>query len=359
MISDRPGKSFPAVQGADMRLIFTLTAAACWALFLRFFMKDRSRYRNCYLLAIALLSLVPCLLSFAGERMGLVLMVLFFGTLTAILIVPFFLIHNGFVMIRKEGRHISHLLSLFMGLAILAGEIAAFVVLLGDSSAFGSGVMDGPGPSGWYAALAVLSVSVIYGSLSFLTFMVYVLFLQIIPRKKDFDYVIIHGAGLSGGERVTRLLQERLDKAVEVYRKDPTPPKMIPSGGKGEDEKISEAEAMKRYLLSRGIPESDILMEDASRTTRENLLFSKQILDSQAGRKYTALVTSNYHVYRALRYCRSIGLVCTGIGSHVAFYYWPSALIREFIAIHAEKKHAVLFAAGWLLCMALLFCLLF
>ena len=53
-------------------------------------------------------------------------------------------------------------------------------------------------------------------------------------------------------------------------------------------------------------------------------------------------------MYRALRYCRKIGLKCTGIGSHVAFYYWPSALIREYIAIHCEPKHAVIFAAGWL-----------
>ena len=95
------------------------------------------------------------------------------------------------------------------------------------------------------------------------------------------------------------------------------------------------------------------------RRWEDDELLSKQILDGREGRKYTALVTSNYHVYRALRYCRKIGLNCTGIGSRVAFYYWPSAMIREFIAIHAEKKHAVLFAAGWLLCIAALLCILF
>jgi uncharacterized SAM-binding protein YcdF (DUF218 family) len=88
-------------------------------------------------------------------------------------------------------------------------------------------------------------------------------------------------------------------------------------------------------------------MEDKSATTLENLKFSKEIIDSREGRKYTALVTSNYHVYRALRYCRRVGLKCKGIGSHVAFYYWPSALIREFIAVHSEKKHAIFFALGW------------
>ena len=106
-----------------------------------------------------------------------------------------------------------------------------------------------------------------------------------------------------------------------------------------------------KYLLENGVPEDDIIVEDQSRTTYENLKFSKKILDSMDGRKYTALVTSNYHVYRALRYCREVGLKCTGIGSRVAFYYWPSALIREFIAIHAEKKHALIFFIGWLICM--------
>lgn len=199
---------------------------------------------------------------------------------------------------------------------------------------------------------SLLNITVFYGSFSFLVFMIYTLFLHIVPRKKDFDYIIIHGAGLIDGERLTKLLQDRVDKAINVYRKDPTPPFLIPSGGKGSDEKISEAEAMRRYLISKGIPESDIILEDRSATTFENLKNSKDIIDSTEGRKYTALVTSNYHVYRALRYCKAIGLKCTGIGSRVAFYYWPSALIREYIAIHAEKKHAVIFVIGWLICVA-------
>ena len=72
-----------------------------------------------------------------------------------------------------------------------------------------------------------------------------------------------------------------------------------------------------------------------------------------------ALVTSNYHVYRALRYARKCNLKCTGIGSHVAFYYWPSALIREYIAIHAEKKHAIMLAAGYVAILGLTFYMIY
>ena len=141
----------------------------------------------------------------------------------------------------------------------------------------------------------------------FVIFMIYSLFLQIIPHKKDFDYLIIHGAGLLDGRRVSKLLADRLDKAILVYRKDPTPPILIPSGGKGSDEAISEAEAMAEYLIAKGIPEDKIIKEDQSATTFENLKNSKAIIDSMAGSRYTALVTSNYHVYRALRYCRAVG----------------------------------------------------
>ena len=125
---------------------------------------------------------------------------------------------------------------------------------------------------------------------------------------------------------------------------------MIPSGGQGDDESVSEAFAMAEYMKKKGIPEDKIIMEDKSTTTLENLKNSKAIIDASQGNKYTALVTSNYHVYRALRHAKKIGLKCTGIGSHVAFYYWPSALIREYIAIHSEIKHLIIFVAGWLLC---------
>ena len=329
----------------------------CWTMFVLYFRKDRSRYRNCYLLSLALLSLFPLAVGVLGRYSSMPVMLTLWLGLLIILIVPFFLIFNGIVMIRKEGRHLSQLLSLVFGIAILIGELITFGGILRYAA------LDGKEPfipQTFIAVFAALfSFTVIYGSVSFLIFMIYTLFLQIIPRKKDFDFVIIHGAGLLDGNRVSKLLQDRLDKAIEVYRADPTPPKLIPSGGKGSDESISEAEAMTRYLVSRGIPEEDILPEDQSTTTLENLQFSKKILDSYEGRKYTALVSSNYHVYRALRYCREIGLKCTGIGSHVAWYFWPSALIREYIAIHMEKKHFILFAGGWLACVALIMYLVY
>ena len=320
----------------------------CWGLLDYTFKQDRSRYRNCFLLFFALLLTAFAVTFIAGPYQSQVIGFIFLFTSIALLIVPLFLIHNGILMIIKEGFRIPNLLSLAFGILIGIGELATFLWVFS-----GTYVMTQPLQDTNDKVILVISVfislSVIYLSVSFLIFMIYSLFLQIIPRKKDFDYLIIHGAGLIGGNKVSKLLGDRLDKAIEVYRRDPTPPMMIPSGGQGGDETVSEAAAMAGYLREKGIPEEKIILEDKSATTMENLKNSKAIIDAREGRKYTALVTSNYHVYRALRYCRKVGLDCTGIGSKVAFYYWPSALIREFIAVHAEKKHLFYLIGGWVL----------
>jgi uncharacterized SAM-binding protein YcdF (DUF218 family) len=329
---------------------YLILTVILWIILLVSFVKERSRYRNCYLLFAALLSSLVTLTFLAGEHQKTVLVILVDITFIVLLIVPAFLIMNGIYMLLHEGRSLGNLLSLAFGLLIGFGEVSAFMAVLLPEIAGAAweigGVLDHLSRISMFFA-----VSVVYISASFFVFMVYCVFLQIIPRKRDFDYVIIHGAGLLDGDRVSKLLSDRIDKAIEIYRKDPTPPVLIPSGGQGDDERISEAEAMKRYLLNKGIPEDKILIENRSMTTLENLKYSKEIIDSMQGRKYTALVTSNYHVYRALRYCRKIGLKCVGIGSHVAFYYWPSALIREYIAVHSERKHLIIFLIGWLACL--------
>lgn len=81
----------------------------------------------------------------------------------------------------------------------------------------------------------------------------------------------------------------------------------------GSDEVVSEAESMRRYLTeSRHVPADAVLMEDRSTTTMENLRFSKEIMDARSGVQSVpgrrglayrcALVTSDYHVFRASEY---------------------------------------------------------
>lgn len=329
----------------NINILYFMTLVL-WVLLVISFVKDRSRYRNCYILFFTIIFTIVSLIHITGTSQSHFINLIFVFIGLMLLIVPFFLIINGILMIKREGHSFKHLLSLMLGILIGAGEVATYFVVVSET------IVSPWSKQNYLLDIthisAFFSVTVIYISMTFVVFMLYCLFLQIIPRKKSFDYVIIHGSGLIKGDRVSKLLSNRIDKAIEIYHKSSVPPKLIVSGGKGDDEKISEAEAMKQYILETGIPREDIFEEDKSTTTLENLKNSKAIIDSQKGSKETVLVTSNYHVYRALRYCRKIKLKCTGVGSHVAFYYWPSALIREYIAIHAEKKHIIMFIIGWL-----------
>lgn len=155
-----------------------------------------------------------------------------------------------------------------------------------------------------------------------------------LPINKNLNYIIILGSGLIG-DKVPTLLKSRLDRGAEIYKKQLEKGnlvKIIVSGGQGPDELVSEASAMKKYLISQNIPDSDILVEDKSTTTFENMLFSK-IIDGR-NKKYSCIfVTNNYHVFRASIFARKAKLKADGVGSPTAFYFLPSALIREYIAI--------------------------
>ena len=192
--------------------------------------RDRSRYRNTVLCFIALLLTIPVVSALFGPWQEAAFAAIALLITLVIFCVPVILIINGVQMIKKEGTRFQNLLSLFLGLVVGAGEICTvLVILLPYLGVFQS--MTEP------VALTASRLSMIFvfigGSRGFVAFMFYTLLLQIVPHKHDFDYIIIHGSGLIGGSRVSKLLADRLDKAISLYKKDPTPPMMIPSGGQG------------------------------------------------------------------------------------------------------------------------------
>ena len=188
----------------------------------------------------------------------------------------------------------------------------------------------------------------LYFAVAFLNFLtVSVLYQFNHPRYRQ-DYIIALGAGLIDGERVTPLLARRIDTAISFYRrqlaKTKKEAKLLMSGGQGSDEKISEAQAMKNYALSQGVPEEDILLEDKSTNTLENMRFSKAIMEQRSPEGYQAIFTSNnYHIFRAGMYAREAGLKADGLGAKTAFYYLPNAFLREYIAILMlhKRRHLV------------------
>lgn len=148
----------------------------------------------------------------------------------------------------------------------------------------------------------------------------------------DYDVIIVLGAGIRGN-RPSATLTYRLDKSIEVFNscKDAV---IIVSGGKGEDEPISEASAMKNYLISKGIKECAIIMEDTSTSTEENFAFSKKIIENlyPNGAKI-AFVTNDFHVYRAKKIAEKQGISADGIASKDFAPLVINAYLRECAAI--------------------------
>jgi len=324
----------------DNLSIITPFFAVSWALFLIAVLRRPQRMTNCYLLMAALFFSAVMLTGIFGDYMGYALLALFILIMAALLLVPAMLIFNGVRLLKKEGFSAAHVLSLLLGIVIGTGEISAAAWLLTS--------MYNIDMSSLEVIMGFVFATVFYFSVVILSFVVYVLFIQLMPHRMDFDYVIIHGAGLIDGSRISKLLAERLDKAVEIYGRCKTKPILIPSGGKGADESVSEAEAMTAYLIDKGIPAESIVPEVRSSTTMENLRFSKELIESRGGAKRIALVSSNYHIYRCIVYASKLKMKCTGIGAKVALYYWPSAVLREFVAIYTMKKQLILILAGYI-----------
>lgn len=188
-----------------------------------------------------------------------------------------------------------------------------------------------------------IDVLIFYIDIMFISYLLNSLIYRITTREGKYDIIIILGAGLVEGIRPSRTLNKRLNKAIELFNINPEAI-IIASGGKGSNEKISEAEAMKIYLIEKGIPEQSIILEDKSTNTYENLMFSKEkIKDIKKKDPQIAVVSSDFHIYRAVNYSKLSKLKVTGIGSKTVFYYRPAAFIREFAAMFVKQKYWIVF----------------
>lgn len=134
------------------------------------------------------------------------------------------------------------------------------------------------------------------------------------------------------GEHTSRSLRERLDAAL-IYLEENPNSQCIVSGGMGEGEKISEAECMYRYLVKKGIDSSRIIKEDNSTSTRENLRFSKKIIEERGMNKNIAIATSEYHQYRASQIAKSLDFSVGAVPGHTAWWLFPTFYVRELYGI--------------------------
>ncbi|MBC8061758.1 MAG: YdcF family protein [Clostridiaceae bacterium] len=147
------------------------------------------------------------------------------------------------------------------------------------------------------------------------------------------DYIVILGA-MVRGETPSLILSERLETSLNYIKKYPDI-KVILSGGKGPGEDISEAEAMKRYLVSNGIEEKRLIKEDKSKSTMENLKFTSQIISKLENKKNINLliVTSDFHMFRAKFLAQRNGFKPLGIPSYTILSIKPTYYIREYFGV--------------------------
>lgn len=315
-------------------------------LFIYSFIKEPRQFRNALFL-FAALTWTSVLLVFKLNSyiLGLVLVIIVVAT-------PFltigFLLINTIIVVKNNGFSLTSMLPFLM---------AGFIVLLLCAPS----LLNSFDPDSRHIVVFLLGLFTLEGmwfSFTFVSLLFYSWIYRILPRRRKYDYIIIHGAGLDG-TRPTPLLAGRIDKALELWNKQQQQGKFVASGGQGADEVVSEAQAMRDYLLEKGVPADAILMEDKSTTTWENLKNSIAVIRADrttsggtdaasddvtasdsagaCGDFTTAVVSSDFHVFRCAEYAHNLGIKADGIGSHTKGWYWPTAFIREFIAI--TKAH--------------------
>jgi len=149
---------------------------------------------------------------------------------------------------------------------------------------------------------------------------------------QDLDYVIILGAGLNG-EVPSRPLQQRIDKAVG-YNDTNSDVIFIASGGQGQFETISEAEAIKRALMSAGVDSDRIILENRSTSTEENIEYSYAILDDMGVKDAKiGVLTNGFHIYRARLIARQQGHYTYGVPAVTLFPIGIHYTVREFFGL--------------------------
>lgn len=154
--------------------------------------------------------------------------------------------------------------------------------------------------------------------------------------ERDIDdpgAVIVLGCQVRG-ETPSTMLARRLDAAYEVLCEHPDAVCVV-SGGKGSGEDISEAEAMRRYLVQRGVSEERIILEDRSVDTRGNIRFSAELL-KERGIDRVMIVTNEFHQYRAELYARRNGLTAGHHSGKTPLYNLLNYTVREWAALFAQ-----------------------
>ena len=148
------------------------------------------------------------------------------------------------------------------------------------------------------------------------------------------ETLIILGCQVKGTSP-SLMLTERLHAAME-YLDENENAVCILSGGKGEDEEISEAQCMYNYLTAHGVSADRLIKEDRSTSTRENFQYSLEIMESKGLGKNAAIVTNEFHEYRAFKIAEKLDIDPAAVPAHTHWWLFSTYFVREWYGVIYE-----------------------
>lgn len=152
-----------------------------------------------------------------------------------------------------------------------------------------------------------------------------------VPQDYMDSTLIVLGCKVNG-ETPSIMLEGRLNSAYKYLAEHPNTVCIL-SGGQGNDEYITEAEAMKRYLVSKGIDEDRLIKEEKSINTDENIRFSKQIIEENSLPNNIVIATDGFHQMRAGITADKYGLTPYSASSVTVWYLFPTYYVRELYGL--------------------------
>lgn len=181
-----------------------------------------------------------------------------------------------------------------------------------------------------YRLLMLLWILLLTGLILILGVVGHVCWLQNhVPQDMPYDAIVVLGAQVKADGELSVQLQQRLDAAYDAWEKAPC--LVVTCGAQGENEPAPEGQVMREYLIDRGIPAEQVLAETTSYNTRQNIENAAALLQDYPVES-VLIVTSDYHLPRAMALARDQGLQASGIGSATFPQYWIKNYFREALS---------------------------
>ena len=204
---------------------------------------------------------------------------------------------------------------------------------------------------GTFFGLCFFAEGIVYDKLSFnakkyTVFLLFIISLALIlgsiyvmnrgkDTAKNQKVLIVLGCRVKG-DVASVALEKRAESAYFYLLKNPNSLAIL-SGGQGKDENMTEAQCLKNLLVGRGISQERLFLEEMSTSTRQNIAYSKKIIEQNGFSSDVAIATSEYHQLRAKMICKNYGLNAFAVSSKTKPILLPTFLLRELMALVNEK----------------------